>query len=73
MRLAVKIGFALVVLLGLVESVMLMALVWPVPGLRAVVWSYWRPLHWLMLGVAGFVGLVLLSWWLALWYRQPRR
>lgn len=73
MRLAVKIGFALVVLLGLVESVMLLALVWPVPGLRAVVWSYWRPLHWLMLGVAGFVGIVLLSWWLALWYRQTRR
>lgn len=73
MRLVTRIGLGLVILLGLGEGVMLMALVWPVPGLRAVVWSYWRPLHWLMLGVAGFVGLAMLSGWLTLWYRRSRR
>lgn len=73
MRLVTRIGLGLVILLGLVEGVMLMALVWPVPGLRAMVLSYWRPLHWLMLGVAGFVGLAMLSGWLTLWYRRSRR
>lgn len=73
MRLVMRIGIGLVVLLGLVEGLMLIALMWPVPGLRTAVWAYWRPLHWLMLGLASFVGLAMLGGWLALRWHQARR
>ncbi|MFD1393279.1 alkaline shock response membrane anchor protein AmaP [Lacticaseibacillus jixianensis] len=65
MRPITKALLGLVAVVGIVQSLAVMALTWPVTAVRAWLLLYWQPLHWVLFGLAAFVGLAFLIMLLA--------
>lgn len=57
MRPITKALLGLVAVIGIGQSLAVMALTWPLPGARAWWLHYFQPLHWVLFGLAAFVGL----------------
>ncbi|WP_203623389.1 alkaline shock response membrane anchor protein AmaP [Lacticaseibacillus sp. 866-1] len=60
MRPLTKAGLGMVAIIGLVQALAVMALTWPLAGVRTWLLLYWQPAHWVLFGLAAFVGLAFL-------------
>lgn len=60
MRPLTKALLGLVAVIGIVQALAVMALTWPLAGARSVLLFYWHPAHWVLFGLAAFVGLAFL-------------
>ncbi|KRN23540.1 alkaline shock response membrane anchor protein AmaP [Lacticaseibacillus camelliae] len=60
MRPLTKALLGLVAVIGIVQALAVMALTWPLAGVRAWLLVYWQPAHWVLFGLAAFVGITFL-------------